>query len=106
MVRLSSTANHLMSSFRGVSGRGEVRQGGVPADIVTVDYGVAGEEIRIPQMLHALGTASTRSEAERLVKAGAFEIDGVRRTDLKWPATAGPHTYRLGKKWQKIIVKE
>jgi tyrosyl-tRNA synthetase len=84
----------------------EVRQGGVPADIVTVDYGVAGEEIRIPQMLHALGTASTRSEAERLVKAGAFEIDGVRRTDLKWPATAGPHTYRLGKKWQKIIVKE
>ena len=84
----------------------EVRQGGEPADIVTVHYGVVGEEIRIPQMLYALGTAPTKSEAERLVKAGAFEFDGARRTDLKWSATAGPHTYRLGKKWLKFIVKE
>lgn len=81
----------------------EVRQGGEPADIETVDYGSAGE-IRVPQMLVALGTAPTRTEAERLVKAGAVEIDGARSVDLKWLAAAGTHTIRAGKKWKKITV--
>jgi tyrosyl-tRNA synthetase len=81
----------------------EVRQGGEPADIETVEYGSAGE-IRVPQMLVALGTAPTRTEAERLVKAGAVEIDGARSIDLKWTAAAGTHTIRAGKKWKKITV--
>jgi tyrosyl-tRNA synthetase len=81
----------------------EVRQGGEPGDIETVDFGKAGE-IRVPQMLHAIGLAPTRSEAERLLKAGAVEIDGARCVDLKWSATAGTHTIRAGKKWKKIIV--
>jgi len=81
----------------------EVRQGGEPADIETVEFGAAGE-IRVPQMLVALGLAPTRTEAERLVKAGASEIDGVRSTDLKWQAAAGTHTIRAGKKWKKITV--
>ena len=83
----------------------EVRQGGEPADIVTVDYG-AVREIRVPQMLVELGTAPTRSEAERLIKAGAVEIDGVRCSALKWTPQAGTHTIRTGKKWIKITVKE
>jgi tyrosyl-tRNA synthetase len=81
----------------------EVRQGGVPADIETVEYGSAGE-IRVPQMLVALGTAPTRTEAERLVKAGAVEIDGARSLDLKWHAAEGTHTIRAGKKWKKVMV--
>ncbi len=81
----------------------EVRQGGEPADIETVAYGEAGE-IRVPQMLAAVGLAPTRSEAERLVKAGAVEIDGT-RSDLKWLAAAGTHTIRAGKKWKKITVR-
>jgi tyrosyl-tRNA synthetase len=81
----------------------EVRQGGEPADIETVEYGSAGE-IRVPQMLVALGTAPTRTEAERLVKAGAVEIDGARSIDLKWIAAAGTHTIRAGKKWKKVTV--
>jgi tyrosyl-tRNA synthetase len=81
----------------------EVRQGGVPADIETVEFGEAGE-IRVPQMLAALGMAPTRTEAERLVKAGAVEINGVRSTDLKWQAAAGTHTIRAGKKWKKITL--
>ena len=83
----------------------EVRQGGEPADIVTVDYGSV-REIRQPQMHVELGTAPTRTEAERLIKSGAVEIDGVRNTDLKWTAAAGTHTIRVGKKWIKITVKE
>jgi tyrosyl-tRNA synthetase len=81
----------------------EVRQGGEPADIETVEYGSAGE-IRVPQMLVAIGLAPTRSEAERLVKAGAVEIDGARCGDLKWVAAAGVHTIRAGKKWKRITV--
>jgi tyrosyl-tRNA synthetase len=81
----------------------EVRQGGEPADIETIEYGPAGE-IRVPQMLAAVGLAPTRSEAERLLKAGAVEIDGTRCTDLKWNAAAGTHTIRAGKRWKKIIV--
>jgi len=81
----------------------EVRQGGEPADIETAEYGSAGE-IRVPQMLAAVGLAPTRSEAERLLKAGAVEIDGARSIDLKWLAAAGTHTIRAGKKWKKITV--
>jgi tyrosyl-tRNA synthetase len=81
----------------------EVRQGGEPADIETVEYGSVGET-RVPQMLVALGLAPTRSEAERLVKAGAVEIDGARSVDLKWDAAAGTHTIRAGKKWKKVMV--
>jgi tyrosyl-tRNA synthetase len=82
----------------------EVRQGGEPGDIETVQFGEAGE-IRVPQMLAAVGLAPTRSEAERLVKAGAVEIDGTRSIDLKWHAEGGTHTIRAGKKWKKITVK-
>jgi tyrosyl-tRNA synthetase len=81
----------------------EVRQGGEPADIETMGYGAAGE-IRVPQMLVAIGLAPTRSEAERLLKAGAVEIDGTRSIDLKWLAAAGTHTIRAGKKWKRITV--
>jgi tyrosyl-tRNA synthetase len=81
----------------------EVRQGGEPADIETVEFGKAGE-IRVPQMLAAIGLAPTRSEAERLLKAGAVEIDGARYADLKWAASPGTHTIRAGKKWKKITV--
>jgi len=82
----------------------EVRQGGEPADIETVEFGAEGE-IRVPQMLVAIALAPTRTEAERLVKAGAVEINGARNSDLKWHAAAGTHTIRAGKKWKKITVQ-
>jgi tyrosyl-tRNA synthetase len=83
----------------------EVRQGGEPADIETVEFGKTGE-IRVPQMLASIGLAPTRSEAERLLKAGAVEIDGARHTDLKWIASPGAHTIRAGKKWKKVSLKD
>src|SRR5665213_110749 len=82
----------------------EVRQGAEPGDIETVDYGSAGP-VRVPQMLQATGLAPTRTEAERLIKSGAVEIDGVRAA-MVFAAEAGIHTIRAGKKWKRIAVKK
>jgi tyrosyl-tRNA synthetase len=82
----------------------EVRQGAEPADIETVDYGSPGD-IRLPQMLQGTGLVGTRTEAERMVKAGAVEIDGVRWTSMVFYAEPGTHTVRVGKKWKRITVK-
>ena len=80
----------------------EVRQGAEPGDIETVNYGSAGD-LRVPQMLHATGLAPTRTEAERLIKSGAVEIDGV-RTGIVFQAVPGTYTVRAGKRWKRIIV--
>jgi tyrosyl-tRNA synthetase len=92
----------------------EVRQGGEPADIETMEYAPtgtfetnhdgAGRVIRVPHLLQTIGLAATRSEAERLIKAGAVEIDGMRRLGMSFQAEAGTYTIRAGKKWKKITV--
>lgn len=81
----------------------EVRQGAEPADIETVEYGAPGD-IRMPQMLLGTGLAPTRSEAERLLKSGAVEINGSRHSAMIFPASAGIYTLRVGKKWKKIVI--
>ncbi len=81
----------------------EVRQGGVPSDIDVVDFGAAGD-IRIPQMLHGTGLAPTRTEAERLLKSGAVEIDGVRHSNIVFHAGTGNLHGPRRKKWKKIRV--
>jgi len=80
----------------------EVRQGAEPSDIETISFGAAGD-LRVPQMLTAAGLAPTRTEAERLIKSGAVEIDGV-RAGIVFHAEAGTYTVRAGKKWKRIIV--
>jgi tyrosyl-tRNA synthetase len=81
----------------------EVRQGAEPADIVVVNYGSAGE-IRVPLMLREIGLTGTRTDGERLLKAGAVEIDGVRQSAIVFHAEPGTYTVRAGKKWKKITV--
>jgi tyrosyl-tRNA synthetase len=91
----------------------EVRQGGEPADIeeyvpttsVRTSDGDNYRMINVPLMLHGSGLASTRSEAERLVKAGAVEIDGKRCFEMAFRAEARTYVVRAGKKWKKITVK-
>jgi len=56
-------------------------------------------------MLQATGLAPTRTEAERLIKSGAVEIDGV-RSGMVFHAEPGTHTVRAGKKWKRITVKK
>ena len=80
----------------------EVRQGAEPVDIETMEYGTAGD-LRIPQMLTTAGLAPTRTEAERLIKSGAVEIDGV-RAGIVFHAEPGTYTVRAGKKWKRISV--
>jgi tyrosyl-tRNA synthetase len=80
----------------------EVRQGAEPSDIALVNYGSAGD-LRVPQMLHAIELAGTRTDAERLIKAGAVEIDGV-RMGMVFHAQPGTYTVRAGKKWKRVSV--
>jgi tyrosyl-tRNA synthetase len=82
----------------------EVRQGAEPGDIETVDYGSPGD-LRVPQMLHAISLAGTRTDAERLIKSGAVEIDGV-RAGIVFRAEPGTHTIRAGKKWKRVHIKK
>jgi len=60
---------------------------------------------RLAQVLVSVKLASSRSEAERLIKAGAVEINGERSTNPVSPLPAGNNTARVGKKWLRITVK-
>ncbi len=81
----------------------EVQQGGVPADIETaVNPSFTGSGTNVPKMLVAVGLAPSRTEAERLVKSGAVEIDDRRWTELIYPGRE--FTVRAGKKWRKVIA--
>jgi tyrosyl-tRNA synthetase len=80
----------------------EVQQGAEPSDMdqVTLD----GPN-RLAQVLVSVKLVSSRSEAERLIKAGAVEINGERSTNPVSPLPAGNNTARVGKKWLRITVK-
>jgi tyrosyl-tRNA synthetase len=68
-----------------------------------------GESKRLTQLLVELGLAASRSEADRLVKQGGVELDGVRVTDVKMEVDlAKPREFLLRagkKKFLRIIVE-
>ncbi len=81
----------------------EVQQHGVPADIESaVNPSFTGSGTNVPKMLVAVGLVSSRTEAERLLKAGAIEIDGQRWSELVY--SGQEFTVRAGKKWKRIIA--
>jgi tyrosyl-tRNA synthetase len=85
----------------------EVRQGAEPADIETIrlpDEARAANGFHVHKMLVGVGLASSRTEAERLEKSGAVEIDGQRWTGWAHPAIGGTLTVRVGKRWKKITI--
>jgi tyrosyl-tRNA synthetase len=78
----------------------EVRAGQQPADIEVVTFPAeAGSSL--PKILLGTGMVESRTDAERKIKAGAVEIDGVRFTEFSFTVT-GPVTVRVGKKWKRI----
>ncbi len=81
----------------------EVRQGGVPADIREITDGMVVGPNKMPQLLVSTGLASSRTEAERLIKSGSVEINGQISKDMVFAAAAG-ETYdvRVGKKWARF----
>jgi tyrosyl-tRNA synthetase len=85
----------------------EVRQGGVPADIEERLFrgSRTSAGVQLPKMLADVGLAASRSEALRLVKSGAVEIDGVRCRDLFYKNTAYSFTVRAGRKWMRIRLE-
>ncbi|HEX5227557.1 MAG TPA: S4 domain-containing protein [Bryobacteraceae bacterium] len=80
----------------------EVREGAAPADMesftLPADIGNS-----LPKILVAAGLADSRTDAERKIKAGAVEIDGVRHTDLKFSAPGNGAVFHVGKKWKRIV---
>ena len=79
----------------------EVRQGAEPADIPAVS--LASQ--RFAPALVAAGIAPSRTESERLIKAGAVEVNGEKCTNPSLSLAPGTHTVRAGKKWVRITVK-
>lgn len=79
----------------------EVRQGAQPADIGEIT--MTGPNRLAPALVNA-GLASSRTEAERLIKAGAVELNGERCTSPTFALSEGTHTVRAGKKWMRVIV--
>ena len=79
----------------------EVRQGAEPADIR--EAMIMGDK-KLPMALVEFHLAPSRTEAERLIKSGALQIDGERCTDVTHRMTVGTHTVRVGKKWMKFTI--
>jgi tyrosyl-tRNA synthetase len=84
----------------------EVQQGGVPSDIETVQLPEAARTpagVQVSKLLVAIGLAPSRTEADRLLKSGAVEINGARWTELLHPVGA-TMTIRAGKKWKRVAA--
>ena len=79
----------------------EVRKGQEPDDIETV---FIGEEVgsSLPKILLGTNLAASRTEAERMIKAGAVEINGVRHKDLRAEIPAEGAVLHVGKKWKRV----
>jgi tyrosyl-tRNA synthetase len=85
----------------------EVQQGGVPSDIETVALPAEARVaagVQVPKLLAAVGLAPSRTEADRLVKAGSVEIDGAKWTEMVHPA-GSVLTIRAGKKWKRVDAR-
>ncbi len=78
----------------------EVREGQQPEDIESVaavpDWGSS-----LPKIVLGTGLAASRTDAERKIKSGAVEIDGVRVTTLSYTVER-PVVMRVGRKWKRI----
>jgi tyrosyl-tRNA synthetase len=79
----------------------EVRQGSKPADIRKVRMTGGG---RLASALVTGSLASSRTEAERLIKAGAVELNGEACRNPALLLSPGLHTIRAGRKWAEVQV--
>jgi tyrosyl-tRNA synthetase len=78
----------------------EVRGGLEPADIETVHFPPeAGSSL--PKILLGTNMVQSRTDAERLIRAGAVEVDGVKYTDFSLKPISVV-VVRVGKKWKRI----
>jgi len=72
----------------------------------TYDFSEEGD-VKLSRLIDGAGLASSRAEAERLIKQGAVEWDGQKILDAGYlisTATSGEHILRVGKK-PAIVVR-
>ena len=72
----------------------------MPGDIQSV----TSTDGRLTAALVSASLAPSRTEAERLTKSGAVEIDGEIIKNPAHRLPAGEHTVRAGKKWVRVVV--
>ena len=86
----------------------EVRQGGEPSDIATVpfpDGAMGANGINVAKYVLGTNLAPSRTEAERLVKAGAVHFNGERVETMTVSYPEGTVlTTNVGKKWNRTVV--
>jgi tyrosyl-tRNA synthetase len=77
----------------------------MPDEIPVAEVSWEGETMKLAKIMTASGTASSNSEAKRLIKAGAVEVNQQKVTDVDYELAAGastvlspPFTIRVGKK--------
>ena len=78
----------------------EVREGRQPDDIETVAW-PADAGFSLPKLLVGASLVDSRTDAERKIKAGAVEIDGIKVTDFSLSGKKAM-VVRVGKKWKRI----
>lgn len=78
----------------------EVREGLQPDWIETVSF-PSDAGLNLPKILLGARLVESRTDAERKIKAGAVEIDGIKFTELSLPDKK-MIVVRVGKKWKRI----
>lgn len=81
----------------------EVQQGAEPSDMEEIAWTT---DERLAQALLMAGLANSRTEGERLTKAGAVEVNGERWVNPGRTLGQGVYTIRVGKKWKRISVRQ
>jgi len=86
----------------------EVRQKEVPSDVKTVPLpeGVMGiNGLHVEKLVARIGLAESVTDASRKRKSGAVEINGVRVTELVYPAAGlAEILVQVGKGWRRVIL--
>ncbi|GIU74282.1 MAG: tyrosine--tRNA ligase [Bryobacteraceae bacterium] len=79
----------------------DVSQGQAPADLPLIPC----DDPRLRQCLLKAGLAPSGAEADRLVKAGAVEVNGEVVRAPAQRLRAGEHVIRAGKKWARVRIQ-
>ena len=84
-----------------------VRRREVPSEVRTVPLpdGVrSAAGVRLDKVLARTVLAESVSEAQRMIKAGAVEVNGQKCTELTLPWAAGEWIIQAGKKWVRVTL--
>lgn len=82
------------------------KEKGLPDEIAQVEFRWGDEEIWLPRIMKTIGLTPSTSEATRLIKQGAVQIDGVKVTNPDKRLRKGSYLIKAGKKRFLKVVSE